>query len=93
MSNSGFPSYAKGLMLFCKRGTSTPWELTRHVKVSFQGHILFKDPMTKPVKIAKVRSWYFENSHFSSFEKLKSPTTAPSPTVAMACMSRVCMAF
>ena len=49
------PSKVKGEILSSINGTSSPCELVRQLKVSFHGQILFKDPIIKPVKMAKIK--------------------------------------
>ena len=49
--------------------------------------LLFKEPIINPVSPAKVKFLKFENNHFNTLEKLKSPTTTPAPTVAINCKS------
>ena len=48
------PSYEKGDILEVLNGTSIPLELVLHEMVSFHGQILFKEPVIKPINIAKV---------------------------------------
>ena len=78
-NSCGSPLKLKGEMLSSFKGTFTPLELVLNVNATFQGHILFKDPIINPVMTANVKRWYFSNNHFRSFENDNNPTTAPAP--------------
>ena len=65
---------AFGKILSSLKGTCSPFELTRQDITSFQGQILFNDPIIKPVKIASVKFLYLTKSHFNILENVSKPT-------------------
>ena len=85
----GSPSKLKGETLFSFNGISIPLEFVLKVNGIFHGHILFKDPIMKPVITANVKRWYVSNNHFRSFENDNNPITAPTPIIRIVLKSLV----